>query len=75
MSMNEQSPIQVTDEINKLALDIRSNPFFFPEECVTIDIGRMSDGSYKLIEINNLETSGWYAADPYPIYQELSKTL
>lgn len=66
---------EITEELKNLALEIRSNPFFFPEECVTIDIGRMNDKSYKLIEINNLETSGWYAADPYIIYKELATIL
>lgn len=61
------------DNLILLAHEIRNNDYFSPEDNVTIDIGQREDGSYGLVEINFLETSGWYAIDTEPVYAALAK--
>lgn len=56
----------------EFAETIRANSYFSPEDNLTIDIGQRSDGSYGLVEINFLETSGFYAADADRIYKSLA---
>lgn len=63
----------ITEGLKSLARQIRNNDYFSPEDNVTIDIGQREDGSYGLVEINFLETSGWYACDPEPVYASLAK--
>lgn len=63
----------ITDKMLNLAREIRSNELFSPEDNVAIDIGQREDGSYGLIEINFLESCGFYACDPEPIYKALAK--
>lgn len=63
----------ITDKLTNLAKEIRSNELFSPEDNVAIDIGQREDGSYGLVEINFLESCGFYACDPDPIYKALAK--
>lgn len=62
-------------ELVALAERIRMNDYFSPEDNVTIDIGQRSDGSYGLVEINFLETSGFYNVDKDLVYAKLAKQL
>lgn len=62
-------------ELVALAKRIRMNDYFSPEDNVTIDIGQRSDGSYGLVEINFLETSGFYNVDKDLVYAKLAKQL
>lgn len=59
----------------RFAETIRANDYFSPEDNLTIDIGQRSDGSYGLVEINFLETSGWYSIDKGLVYAKLAKQL
>lgn len=59
----------------KFAETIRANEYFSPEDNLTIDIGQRSDGSYGLVEINFLETAGWYSVDKDLVYAKLAKQL
>lgn len=63
----------ITEKMKDFAQVIRYNELFSPEDNVAIDIGQREDGSYGLIEINFLESSGFYACDPEPIYKALAK--
>ncbi len=63
----------ITDKMLDLAREIRSNELFSPEDNVAIDMGQREDGSYGLVEINFLESCGFYACDPEPIYKALAK--
>ncbi len=63
----------ITDKLTNLAHEIRKNELFSPEDNVAIDIGQREDGSYGLVEINFLESCGFYACDPEPIYKALAK--
>jgi hypothetical protein len=65
----------VDSDIAYLANRIRGNDYFSPEDNLTIDIGQRSDGSYRLVEINFLETSGWYNVDKGLVYAKLAKQL
>lgn len=65
----------VDSDIVYLANRIRMNDYFSPEDNVTIDIGQRSDGSYGLVEINFLETSGFYNVDKDLVYAKLAKQL
>jgi hypothetical protein len=59
----------------RFAETIRANDYFSPEDNITIDIGQRSDGSYGLVEINFLETSGFYNVDKDLVYAKLAKQL
>jgi len=61
--------------IPELAKKIRANQYFSPEDNLTIDIGKKLFQGYRLIEINQLETSGWYSANPSKIYEKLAAQL
>ena len=63
----------ITQKMKDFAQVIRYNELFSPEDNVAIDIGQREDGSYGLIEINFLESSGFYACDPEPVYKALAK--
>lgn len=70
--LNEAGQRNITEELKTFAKTIRANSYFSPEDNLTIDIGQRSDGSYGLVEINFLETSGFYAADADKIYKSLA---
>ncbi len=63
----------ITDKLKNLAKTIRANEYFSPEDNVAIDIGQREDDSYGLVEINFLESSGFYACNPEPVYAALAK--
>jgi len=70
--LDEAGQRNITEELETLAKTIRASEYFSPEDNLTIDIGQRSDGSYGLVEINFLETSGFYAADADRIYKSLA---
>lgn len=70
--LDEAGQKNITEELKNYAKTIRANGYFSPEDNLTIDIGQRSDGSYGLVEINFLETSGFYAADADRIYKSLA---
>lgn len=59
----------------RFAETIRANEYFSPEDNLTIDIGQRRDGSYGLVEINFLETAGFYAVDKDAVYAKLAKQI
>lgn len=59
------------EKVKDLAREIRRNRFFFPEDNITIDIAETEPGDFKLVEINFLETSGWYFVDKSQVYTKL----
>jgi hypothetical protein len=63
----------ITDKLKNFAHEIRNNDLFTLEDNLTIDIGQRKDGSYGLIEINFLESAGWYACDPETVFKALRK--
>lgn len=70
----ESSPVVGWDgELASLAERIRMNDYFWEEDNLTIDIGQCEDGSYGLVEINFLETAGWYSVDKDLVYAKLAK--
>lgn len=73
--LDEAGQRNVTEELKNYAKTIRANDYFSPEDNVTIDIGQRSDGSYGLVEINFLETSGFYNVDKDLVYAKLAKQL
>lgn len=73
--LDEAGQRNVTEELKNYAQTIRANDYFSPEDNVTIDIGQRSDGSYGLVEINFLETAGWYSVDKDFVYSKLAKQL
>lgn len=73
--LDEAGQRNITEELKTLAKTIRANEYFSPEDNLTIDIGQRSDGSYGLVEINFLETAGWYAIDKDMVYAKLAKQV
>ena len=73
--LDEAGQRNITEELKNYAQTIRANDYFSPEDNITIDIGQRSDGSYGLVEINFLETSGWYSVDKDLVYAKLAKQL
>lgn len=61
------------DNLILFAHNIRKNDYFWEEDNLTIDIGQREDGSYGLVEINFLETAGWYSVDKDLVYAKLAK--
>lgn len=64
---------ETSDVAIALAKEIRKNSYFYPEQLVAIDIGVDESGQAGLIEINNLENSGFYAVDFDKVYSDLFK--
>lgn len=73
--LDEAGQRNITEELKTLAKTIRANEYFSPEDNLTIDIGQRSDGSYGLVEINFLETAGFYAIDKDVVYAKLAKQI
>ncbi len=73
--LDETGQRNITEELKNYAQTIRANDYFSPEDNLTIDIGQRSDGSYGLVEINFLETAGWYLVDKDLVYAKLAKQL
>lgn len=73
--LDEAGQRNITEELKNYAQTIRANDYFSPEDNLTIDIGQRSDGSYGLVEINFLETAGWYAVDKDLVYARLAEQL
>lgn len=73
--LDEAGQRNITEELKNYAQTIHANDYFSPEDNLTIDIGQRSDGSYGLVEINFLETAGWYAVDKDLVYAKLAKQL
>lgn len=68
-------PRAVSIELERFADRIRANEYFSPEDNVTIDVGQRADGSYGLVEINFLETAGFYGVDKDKVYDKLAQSL
>jgi len=73
--LDEAGQRNITEELKNYAQTIRVSDYFSPEDNLTIDIGQRSDGSYGLVEINFLETAGWYAVDKDKVYAKLAEQL
>lgn len=73
--LDEPAQRNITEELKTFAAKIRENDYFSPEDNLTIDVGQKSDGSYGLVEINFLETSGWYGVDKDTAYAKLAAQL
>jgi len=68
-------PRAVSIELERFVDSIRANEYFSPEDNITIDVGQRADASYGLVEINFLETAGWYGVDKDRVYEKLAKQL
>jgi hypothetical protein len=73
--LDEPAQRSITEELKTFAQAIRHNDYFSPEDNVTIDIGQRNDGSYGLVEINFLETAGFYNVDKDIVYAKLAAQL
>lgn len=53
----------------------KAKDFELPEELVVVDVALMEDGSFKLIEMNCLSTSGLYACDKRAVFEAVKRIL
>lgn len=74
-SIIDEPTAEYPQRVKDYACQLRKNPVLYPEQCVTIDVAMTYSDELRLVEINALETSGWYGIPPEPVYKALAEQL